>query len=243
MKNVTSLRNWIVALLATGSLLGTASTATAQHAGHAAATPPPATSCETIVPATPMVMDEGTTAATPEEHAEVEFDLTYIDMMIPHHESIIALAEVAQPLLTDQRLIDMAAAIIETQQAEIDELEALRTALYPDAPETDINNHDLLHAAFPSLLTWAVPMEEWGNIMSATWQVETFCAAPDPDLAFVQQTIPHHEMAVLTSEDALTLSTHPEVKAIAERVILAQTAEIELLKQIELELTATTPAS
>jgi uncharacterized protein (DUF305 family) len=50
-------------------------------------------------------------------------------------------------------------------------------------------------------------------------------------------------MAVLTSEDALTLSTHPEVKAISERVIPAQTAEIELLKQIELELTGATPAS
>jgi uncharacterized protein (DUF305 family) len=243
MKNVTSFRNWIVTLLAAGSLLGTATTASAQHAGHSMATPPPAAACETVVPATPMVMDTGTPEATPEEHAEAEFDLTYIDMMIPHHESIIALAEVAQPLLTDQRLIDMTAAIIETQQAEIEELETLRTALYPDAPETDINNHDLLHDAFPSLLTWAVPMEEWGNIMSASWQVETFCAAPDPNLAFVQQTIPHHEMAVLTSEDALTLSTHPEVKAIAERVIPAQTAEIELLKQIELELTTATSAS
>jgi uncharacterized protein (DUF305 family) len=242
MKHVTLPRTLIAAAFAAGTLLGAATTApaSAQHAGHA--TPPPETSspasCETFVPATPMAMTESSPeAAREQEQEQAEFDLTYIDMMIPHHGSIIALAEAAQPKLTDQRLIDMTAAIIDTQQAEIAELETLRGELYPDAPVTDINNHDLLHASFPSLLTWSVPMEEWGNIMSPSWQVGTFCSAPDPDLAFVQQTIPHHEMAVLSSQDALTLSTHPEVKAIAERVIPAQTAEIEILKQIELELT------
>ena len=47
-------------------------------------------------------MDHGTPMA------EVEFDLLYIDMMIPHHESIIALAEVAQHELTHPDLIAMA---------------------------------------------------------------------------------------------------------------------------------------
>lgn len=187
----------------------------------------------------PMNMDMG----DHETMAEIEFDLAYIDMMIPHHGSIIALAEVAQTSLTDQRLIDMAADIIESQTVEMQELQTLRDQFYPEAMMGDPNDHDSMHSAFPSLATWSVPMDQWGNVMSAEWQVSTFCAADNPDLAFVQQTIPHHEMAILVSQDALTMAVHPEIKTIAERVIPAQQAEIDLLNTILVELTAATPAA
>ena len=235
----TSRKILILALFAIAALFA-ATPATAQHAGPS--TPTSAGGCGAVAASTPAASHDHGTGATP-EGTQVEFDLAYIDMMIPHHESVIALAEVALPTLTDQRLIDMANTIISTQQVEIDELQALRTSLYPDAAPVDVNNHEVLHTAFPTLLTWDMPMEEWANVMSADWQVKTFCASATPDLAFVQQVIPHHEMAVLSSQDALTLSTHPEVKAIAEKVIPAQTAEIDLLKQIETELTSATPAS
>jgi uncharacterized protein (DUF305 family) len=181
--------------------------------------------------------------STPAAGMTMEFDQSYIDMMIPHHASIIALAEVSLPRLTDQRLIDMANAIIETQVAEQQEMQTLRHQYYPDAAAFDAMDHEKLHSTFPSLMGWSVPMEEWGNVMSSDWQVETFCAADNPDLAFIQQTIPHHEMAILASQDALTLATHPEIKSIAERVIPAQQAEIDLLKTIESELTGATPAA
>ena len=45
---------------------------------------------------------------------QVEFDLMYIDMMIPHHESVIALADVAVGELEDARLVTIAEAILET---------------------------------------------------------------------------------------------------------------------------------
>ncbi len=62
-----------------------------------------------------------------------EFDLAYIDMMIPHHESIIALAEVALPELTDPRLIEIAHAIIDTQTVENETMHQLREEWYPGA--------------------------------------------------------------------------------------------------------------
>ncbi|MEJ7837207.1 MAG: DUF305 domain-containing protein, partial [Thermomicrobiales bacterium] len=185
----------------------------------------------------PMNMDMG----DHEMMAEIEFDLSYIDMMIPHHGSIIALAEIAQSTLTDQRLIDISADIIESQTAEMQELQTLRDQFYPDSAIGDPNDHESMHTAFPSLTTWSVPMEEWGNVMSADWQVETFCAADNPDLAFVQQVIPHHKMAILVSQDALTMAVHPEIKTIAERVIPAQQAEVDVLNAILTELTAATP--
>lgn len=230
-------------VIAVGALLLVgAIPSSAQHADHG--TPVAAASCDTTMASTPMPMNMGEHSGEMDMTAEmVEFDLAYIDMMIPHHGSIIALAEVAQPTLTDQRLIDMTADIIETQTIERQELQTLREQFYPGTAIGDPNDHESMHSAFPSLATWSVPMEEWGNVMSADWQIEAFCAAENPDLAFVQQVIPHHEMAILVSQDALTMAVHPEIVAIAERVIPAQQAEIDLLNTVLAELTSATPAS
>jgi len=51
--------------------------------------------------------------------------------------------------------------------------------------------------------------------------------------------IPHHQMAIDGSKDALKQAVHPETKAFAEKVIRDQQAEIEQLNQIKAELTST----
>jgi len=167
---------------------------------------------------------------------EAEFDLMYIDMMIPHHESIIALAEVAQYELTDPRLIQMAEDIVATQDAEIAELQTLRDQWYPDAEPVSM---DAMHG-MPGMSGDMAAMEQQ---MSAEWQVQTFCAAEDKDPAFIELTIPHHQMAIDTSEAALDHAGHQEIMDIATRVIEAQQAEIAELEAIRGEPTAATPAA
>jgi len=49
--------------------------------------------------------------------------------------------------------------------------------------------------------------------------------------------IPHHQMAIDGSKDALKQAVHPETKAFAEKVIRDQQAEIEQLVKIRSELT------
>jgi uncharacterized protein (DUF305 family) len=166
-----------------------------------------------------------------------EFDLMYIDMMIPHHQSIIALAEVALPELTDPRLVAMAQDIIDSQSAESETLAQLRQQWYPGAAAVPMGEM----MGMPGMSGDAAHMEQQ---MSAEWQVATFCAAENKDLAFIEQAIPHHQMAIDVSEAALTQATHPELKAIAQDVIDAQTTEIAELEAIRAELTgAATPAA
>ena len=103
----TVFRTLAIAMMA--AMLTTISSA----AGAQDATPPaPATITCADVAATPSAGHGPMHGSTPAGHvghgmAMAEFDLMYIDMMIPHHESIIALAEVALPELTDPRLIEM----------------------------------------------------------------------------------------------------------------------------------------
>jgi uncharacterized protein (DUF305 family) len=211
------------------------------------ATPTMTYSCETAMTASPMASMEGMTMGTPatgDDHdmagASVEFDQLYIDMMMPHHQSIIALAQAAGDRLTDERLQTIATNIITAQQAEIAELRGYREQWYgsPDPMPMDEGMMGMMEM-----------MPGMGDMASMQMQMDpdalvtTFCGAEDPDLAFIDLTIPHHEMAVMASEAALEQATHDEIRTIAERVIQDQQREIDELSAIRQELTGeATPA-
>lgn len=212
---------------------------------HDDATPTSARSCEEYA-ATPsmgdmQMDDEGMMAATPSADAMgemPEFDLAYIDMMIPHHESVIALAEVALPELNDPRLVEIAEAIIATQSIENEMMRDLRSEWYGDTEHVTM---DGMMQAMPGM---GADMAVMNQQMDSSWQVSNFCSAENKDVAFIDQIIPHHQMAIDVSEDALERATHPELIDIAEAVIEAQQTEIDYLNKIRADILGeATPAS
>jgi uncharacterized protein (DUF305 family) len=205
------------------------------------ATPPMISStCESIVTASPMVDMSGMAMGTPDanEHTmtgmSVEFDQLYIDMMMPHHQSIIAMAQAARDRLADERLIAIAENIINSQQAETVELQELRETWYgsPDAMPMDEAMMGMMMEELPGMGAMAAMQQ----MMDPHALVEAFCAGEDPDLAFIDLTIPHHEMAIAASEAAREQATHEEIRTIAERVIQAQQQEIDTLQKVRAEL-------
>lgn len=164
--------------------------------------------------------------------ASVEFDQSYIDMMIPHHASIIALAQAGLPRLTDERLITLAESIISTQAAEIDELRGYREQFYGSPDPMPVDDQAMMQM----MGGMSMSMDEMMLMMDAEALVATFCASADPDLAFIDLTIPHHQSAISASEAALQQSTHAEIRSIAERVIGDQQREIDELSAIRQEL-------
>lgn len=213
-----------------------------QGAATPGASPETAWSCDAM--GTPVANNEhsehGQGMGESDMHDEVEFDQLYIDMMLPHHGSIIALSEAALPHLTDPRLIAMAEDIITNQSTENAQLAEWRSDWYGSSePATDMGSMEMMLEAMP-----VTDMEGMMREMDASSQVSTFCAAENPDLAFIEQVIPHHQMAIDTSEIALTEATHPELVAFAEDVIVAQQGEIDQLNAILDEYeTDGTPAS
>ncbi len=198
------------------------------HAGHAGATPEP-------------VMGHGDHAANSVDSA-LEFDLVYIDMMLPHHESVVALSQAALPALTVPELRAIATAIIETQTAERAELTGYRTQFY-GAP--DPLPMDQIMPAMATLMPEAhdLMMADMAQ-MDADGLVADFCsatagAAPGvADRVFIDLVIPHHESAIAASGPALTDAIHPETRDFAQRVIDAQQAEIDRMTLIRAELPA-----
>jgi uncharacterized protein (DUF305 family) len=66
-----------------------------------------------------------------------EFDLAFIDGMVPHHNGAILMAQAALQYSTHQAIKDLAAQIISAQQAEIDGMNAWRALWYPGTPVAD----------------------------------------------------------------------------------------------------------
>lgn len=162
---------------------------------------------------------------------DVEFDLAYIDMMIPHHESLIALSKVAEEELSDPELVEMARSLVSEQGHEVERMKRLRKAWYGEAPEVpmDVQMQQMPHMEGD--------MESMHDMMSADWMIQTFREARNKDLSFIDQTIPHHRMAIDGSADAVERAVHVELGTIARNVITAQQRDIAMMKRIRSELT------
>jgi uncharacterized protein (DUF305 family) len=165
---------------------------------------------------------------------DMDIDQVYIDMMIPHHLSVVALAEAALPELADERLVTIAEAIIAAQTAEVEELLNYREAFYGDREIMPMDDH--MMGMMMDMMPGMGSMEDMMFQMNAEAQVLAFCGADDPDLAFIDMVIPHHEMAIVSSEPVVESGIHPEIVAFAERVIADQQAEIDQLETIREDL-------
>ena len=172
----------------------------------------------------------------------VEFDQMYIDMMLPHHASIIALAQAAQDRLTDPRLQAIAENIISSQTAENAELRGCREQWFGSAESMPLD--DAMLGTMMQLMPGMGDMASMQGQMDPQALVAAFCAGEDADQTFIELTIPHHQMAIQASEAALDQATHDEIRTVAGRVIADQQREIDELEQIAADLGGeATPAS
>lgn len=236
-------------------LFGAAVVAPVTSLGAAAqgATPAPSITCEDVAARqqagtpSPMMgdmagMDMGTPMAEMDQMA-MELDQIYIDMMIPHHASIVAMSQAALPRLENDRLQEIAQIIIDAQSAEIEELRGYREQFYGD-PEPMPLDDAMMAAMMQMMPSMSGTMEEMAFQMNPAAQVAAICAAEDTDLAYIDMTIAHHQMAIEGSEPAVEGAANEEISEFAQRVIDDQQREIAELESIREELTgAGTPSA
>ena len=145
-------------------------------------------------------------------HDEAESsDGAFVAAMVPHHESAIEMAEIAQSRAEHPQVKALADQIIESQSAEIEELEAIHERLF----EGPIGSTE--HGS--------MGMDEHAMGMDGdTAMLET---AKPFDRAFIDMMIPHHQGAIEMSQIELSEGSDEESMALAEEIIAAQSSEIE----------------
>lgn len=155
--------------------------------------------------------------------ADAEYDLRFIDAMIPHHQGAIHMANEALQKSKRPEIKTLAQNIIKAQNREENELmRKWRKAWYPSASETPMTyNHQLGKMV-------SMSVEQKNSMMM---KMDLGAADATFDLRFMDAMIPHHEGAIAMAKDALNKAKHPELKQLANEIIASQQAEIDQMKQ------------
>ena len=156
---------------------------------------------------------------------DAPFDQRFVDMMVPHHEAAIAMAEIAQTRATRDELRALADQIIDAQTAEVERLRTWRESWFgsPDTPPMN---------AMPMLPGVRMGGELMiGDRMDIRDDVEQLRVAEPFDQAFIDAMIQHHQSAIDAAQSALSHSDREEILRLAEAIIDAQSREIEQLRQ------------
>ncbi|SDE39439.1 DUF305 domain-containing protein [Rhodococcus tukisamuensis] len=165
-------------------------------------------------------------ATTPADAASAHnaADMMWVQMMIPHHQQAVEMAEMVSDHSTNPELVALASRIEAAQGPEI----AQMTGWLEDwnAPATDATMDHSMPGTDASM-----PGMDHGGMMTAeqmTQLDESTGAAFDQ--AWLEMMIEHHVGAVDSSEEILASGQSAQVKELAQSIIDGQQAEIDQMK-------------
>ena len=153
-------------------------------------------------------------------------DQHFIEMMIPHHQDEIAMANLASSRAKRSEVKKIAEAIKKEQTREIQAMRNWYKQWYgkavPVHSMTDMgmmgNHHNRGQRAGAGMMGQ--------GMMNMTTDLDALKQAPDFDKEFVRQMIPHHQMAVRMAQMASGRAARPEIRTLAQSIIKSQKAEI-----------------
>ena len=154
--------------------------------------------------------------------SNMPYDLHFIDMMAMHHRQGIAMGRVAERKGTTPALRAFAKKTADEQEKELLELKKHRDHWYAGAPE-------MAHSQMAQMpgMSGHANMDMQGDI--AKLQAATGKAF---DRLFLDMMIPHHQMAIDMSKEAVTKAEHAEIKEMARLGIIKQQKEIAEMKRL-----------
>jgi uncharacterized protein (DUF305 family) len=154
--------------------------------------------------------------------ADADYDLRFIDAMIPHHQGGVVMAKDALQKSKRPEIKKLATDIINAQDQEIAEMKQWRKKWYPKASDEAM----AWHAQMGHMMSMSAEQKQ-----SMMMLMDLGAADAKFDLRFTNAMIPHHEGAVVMANDALSKSKRPEIQKLAQAIISSQQAEITQMKQ------------
>ncbi len=169
------------------------------------------------------MMNFKSTSQSTTQNSDV-LDAHFIEQMIPHHEDAITMAKLAQTKARRAEVKQLANNIIDSQGREISQMKDWYKSWNGREVPTGnqiMNQHGML-----------------GNnngmhmgMMGDASDITSLEQAADFDKAFVEEMIPHHQMAVMMASMLKNGTRRPEMKKLADDIITAQTNEIDQMRQ------------
>jgi uncharacterized protein (DUF305 family) len=164
--------------------------------------------------------------------AALEFDVLFLDAMIPHHEMAVQMAVVARERAEHPELLEFAEAVISVQQAEIDTMRDWRQSWYPDVPPlTEQQLIDGMTVKLSDSPGVGAPagVDEMGMAHMVADMAVLCAASEDFDLMFIDLMLGHHSSAIVLGQEAINRAIHRETREIASSIAIAQQLEVDQL--------------
>jgi uncharacterized protein (DUF305 family) len=174
---------------------------------------------------------------SPSDASASDIDRAFIDMMVPHHQAAIEMAELALERAERPELREAAGGIVEEQEGEIEQLRSWRQAWFGSAESPPMSAMPLM----PGMEMPGMPGHA-GGTMDMTVDIETLRSAEEFDRTFLELMIVHHRSAIDAAGIAQRDTQLPEVRALAARIIASQQAEIDEFRRWLAEWYGVTPA-
>lgn len=139
-------------------------------------------------------------------------DRAFVADMIPHHESAVEMAEIAEKRGQSAFVTELAGDIISSQKSEITKMKAIAAQL---------------DSAGVKAKSLGVPEHEMGMDMDMN---ELKTAKPF-DRAFIDMMVPHHQGAIRMARVELAKGQSKDAMTLAKQIIAAQTREINAMNK------------
>lgn len=150
-------------------------------------------------------------------------DSHFIEQMIPHHEDAITMAKLAQANARHPEINQLAENIIDSQSKEISQMKIW----YEDWFEKKVPSGVQVMSDQGMMGRGRMHMGMMGN----ETDMARFENAEDFDKTFIEEMIPHHQMAVMMANMLKGGTQRVEMEQLAENIITAQTDEINQMRQ------------
>ena len=154
--------------------------------------------------------------------ADANYDLRFIDSMLPHHQGALVMAQEAIQKSKRPELVKFAKNIITEQKQEIAQMQQWRKQWYPQVAATPMMWHAQGNREMPMTTE---------HKQSMMMNMSLGKADAGFDRRFLAAMIPHHQGAVTMAQDALSKSKRPELQKLSRNIITSQQSEIARMQQ------------
>jgi uncharacterized protein (DUF305 family) len=138
-------------------------------------------------------------------HGMMDMNREFIENMIPHHQDAVDMSNMALTRAKHPQIKQLAKNISISQSREIVEMRQW----YKEWYGTDVPDDS--------------------HMMNVT-DINRLKNAKDFDKEFIEQMVPHHQMAIMMAQMVLYHSNRPEIRGLAESIIKSQSKEIDEMR-------------
>ncbi|WP_432831327.1 DUF305 domain-containing protein [Dactylosporangium sp. CA-092794] len=183
---------------------------------------------------TPMTPGNGGVSVNPTFN---NADAMFVQMMIPHHEQAVEMADLARTKAADPDVERLAAKIGAEQTAEIATMKGMLTAwgrptTMPSCPMHCMPSGMMPHGMMPSGMMPSGMPSMPGMMSGADLAKLNAATGGDFDRLFLQMMITHHQGAIMMAQAEQAHGTNPDAREFAGRIVKTQQAEIVAMRRL-----------